>query len=108
MICCSYFQETSAETGKLQTNTWEDIPGIEVQARLMQMGGIKKQSLVALFWNILIIMRFPRYHEGNEPSLPAIVGKVRKAHFPPLHQQVQWREVDTGPEGDVVLLQWHF
>lgn len=50
-------------------------------------------------------MRFPRYHEGNEPSLPAIVGKVRKAHFPPLHQQVQWREVDTGPEGDVVLLQ---
>lgn len=30
-------------------NTWEDIPGIEVQARLMQMGGIKKQSVVALF-----------------------------------------------------------
>lgn len=50
-------------------NTWEDIPGIEVQARLMQMGGIKKQSVVALFWNILIIMRFPRYHEGKEMSL---------------------------------------
>lgn len=49
MICCSYFQETSAETEKLQANTWEDIPGIEVQARLMQMGGIKKQSVVALF-----------------------------------------------------------